>query len=407
MDISEKAKTLVAGSSVIRRLFEEGKELAKQVGEENVYDYSLGNPYAETPGIVKERILELVKETKPGYLHGYMKNAGYEEVRKAVADSLNHRFDMNYAEDNIIMTVGAAGGLNCVFSTFLNQDDEVICFAPFFGEYRSYVSNFYGKLVVVPAKLPDFRLNLEALASCINKRTKVILLNNPNNPSGVVYPEKDLLELEKIVKKAEARIGHSVCIVSDEPYRELVYDGETVPYMPKYMKNCIVCYSFSKSLSLPGERIGYIAIPPDMEDYKSIENALIVSNRALGYINAPSMFQLVIKACLEEPANVAVYDRNRQMLYKGLRDLGFSCVKPQGAFYMLLKSPDKDLEAFVRKGKEYHLIMVSAESFGCPGYVRLAYCIPYKTVKKSMEAFRKLAEHYFDPSDRSVDSDCK
>lgn len=395
MDISEKTKTLMAGSSVIRRLFEDGKEMADKVGAENVYDYSLGNPYADTPLVVKERIQELINEEKPGYLHGYMKNAGYDEVRHAVAASLNQRFEMDYAMDNIIMTVGAAGGLNCIFSSFLNPDDEVICFAPYFGEYRSYVMNFYGKFVVVPADMTNFQLNIKELDRHINEKTRVILLNNPNNPSGVIYGLESLTELGRIVEKAEVRIGHSICIVSDEPYRELVYDGGSVPYMPKFVKNCIVCYSFSKSLSLPGERIGYIAISPDMENYKEVENALIVSNRALGYINAPSLFQLVIKTCLEEKVNVEIYDRNRKLLYEELQKMGFSCVKPQGAFYMLLKSPEKDEAAFVQEGKKHNIIMVPAMTFGCPGYVRLAYCIPYETVKKSIEAFRKLAEHYF------------
>ncbi len=394
MKVSDKTQTLIDGGSVIRKLFEEGKELARKVGEENVYDYSLGNPFAQTPPIVKKSIIKLLDEEKPGYLHGYMKNAGYDEVRSAVAESLNRRFDMNYSMNNIIMTVGAAGGLNCIFSALLNPEDEVICFAPFFGEYRSYVMNYYGKLVVIPAHIPDFQLNLEVLDDYINERTKVILLNNPNNPSGVVYTSEALEELNQIIRKAEVRIGHSICVVSDEPYRELVYDGREVPYMPKYIRNCIVCYSFSKSLSLPGERIGYMAISPDMEDYDQVENGVIVSNRALGYVNAPSLFQLVAKDCLEEKVDIEIYNRNRMLLYNSLRAMGFSCVKPEGAFYLLLKSPEEDEEAFVMEGKKHNLIMVSTRSFGCPGYVRLAYCIPYETIEKSLDAFQKLTEHY-------------
>lgn len=395
MNVSEKTKTLLAGSSVIRKLFEEGREMAAVVGEENVYDFSLGNPFVSPPEKVKESIIRLLDEKEPGYLHGYMKNAGYDEVRSAVAKSLNRRFDMHYRPDNIMMTVGAAGGLTCIFSSFLNPGDEVVCFAPYFGEYRSYVMNFYGRLAVVPADTRDFQPNLEELDRLINEKTKVLLINNPNNPSGVIYSRESLIRLQEILEQAQRRIGHAVCVVSDEPYRELAYDGAEVPYVPKYIKNCIVCYSFSKSLSLPGERIGYIAVSPDIESYQDIEDALIVSNRALGYINAPSLFQLVVKDCLEEKVNVNIYDKNRKLLYESLTALGFTCVKPQGAFYMLVKSPVADEWDFVAEGKKHHIIMVSTSSFGCPGYVRLAYCIPYDTIERSLPAFRKLAETYF------------
>lgn len=369
--------------------------MAEIVGEENVYDFSLGNPFVEPPAAVAQSIIRLVEEKEQGYLHGYMKNAGYDEVRQAVADSLNRRFAMDYRMENIIMTVGAAGGLNCIFSAFLNPGEEVLCFAPYFGEYRSYVMNYYGKLVLVPADMETMQMNLAEADALINERTRIILLNNPNNPSGVIYPKEDLIRLGQLVEKAERRIGHRICIVSDEPYRELVYDGAEVPYMPNYIKNCIVCYSFSKSLSLPGERIGYMAVSPDMEDYQQVEDALIVSNRALGFINAPSLFQLVVKECLEEKVNVEVYDRSRRLLYEGLKALGFTCIKPQGAFYMLVKSPVADEQEFVEEGKKHNILMVSTKTFGCPGYVRLAYCIPYETIEKSMKAFAELAKHYF------------
>lgn len=395
MNVSEKTKTLLAGSSVIRKLFEEGREMAAVIGEENVYDFSLGNPFVSPPGMVKESILRLLDEKEPGYLHGYMKNAGYDEVRRAVAKSLNRRFDMHYQPNNIMMTVGAAGGLTCIFSSLLNPGDEVVCFAPYFGEYRSYVMNFYGNLVVVPADTRDFQPNLEALDSYINERTKVLLINNPNNPSGVIYSRESLIRLQEILEQAARRIGHTICVVSDEPYRELAYDGAEVPYMPKYIKNCIVGYSFSKSLSLPGERIGYLAISPEIESYQELEDALIVSNRALGFINAPSLFQLVVKDCLEEKVNIDIYDKNRKLLYESLTTLGFTCVKPQGAFYMLVKSPVANEQEFVDEGKKHHILMVSTSSFGCPGYVRLAYCVPYETIERSLPAFQKLAETYF------------
>lgn len=395
MQISNKTAELLSGSSVIRKLFEEGREMARSFGAENVYDFSLGNPNVEPPAAVAESIRRLVGEKNQTYLHGYMKNAGYDEVRAAVAASLNRRFGTAYGPEHIVMTVGAGGGLNCLMNTFLNPDDEVLCFAPFFGEYRSYAKNYYGRLVVVPALIDSMRLNLDAMDAYISEKTKLILLNNPNNPSGVIYTREELEHLAALIQAAEARIGHRICVVSDEPYRELAYDGAEVPYMPLYVPNCIVCYSFSKTLSIPGERIGYLAVPPEMENARQVLDALVVSNRSLGYVNAPSLFQLVVADCLEEKVDIESYDCNRRLLYDSLTRLGFSCIKPQGAFYMLVKAPDGDAEAFVEAGKKEHIIMVSTRSFGCPGYVRLAYCVPYKMIERSLPAFERLAVQYF------------
>lgn len=395
MVISKNMENLVANSSVIRRLFEEGVELAAVIGKENVYDYSLGNPSVAPPEIVKKAIYNILETKDANFVHGYMNNSGYEEVRDDVAESLNKRFGTDFVRDNIIMTAGAAGALNCILRTLLNYKDEVICFAPFFGEYRSYISNFGGETVVVPADTKTFQLNLDVLDQYITSRTKAVIVNNPNNPSGAVYSAQTLSRLNDILEAASERIDHPIYVISDEPYRELVYDGITVPFMTKYVKNCLVCYSFSKSLSLPGERIGYLAIPEQIDAYEEMQSALVVANRCLGYINAPSLFQLVVRECLYEETDIAAYDRNRMLLYNSLTEMGFECVKPQGAFYLFLKTPTEDEKDFVREAKKHNIILVSASTFGCPGYVRLAYCVSYDMIQRSLPAFRELAKKYF------------
>ena len=395
MVISKSMETLVAGSSTIRKMFEEGLEMAERIGKENVYDFSLGNPSIPAPKKVKEAILDVVNNDDSLFVHGYMKNAGYDEVRAAIADSINERFDMNMNKENIVMTVGAAGGLNCVMRALLNPGDEVVCFAPFFSEYRSYANNFGGSVVMVPADTEHFQLKLDVVDSYINEKTKAMILNSPNNPSGSIYSAETLTKLQEILEKAEKRIGHPIYVISDEPYRELAYDGNEVPYMPKYIKNCIVGYSFSKSLSLPGERIGYLAIPEQIDYYAEMQSAIIVANRCLGFVNAPSLMQLVVKECLNEKADVAAYDRNRKTLYGALTEYGFDCVYPQGAFYLFMKSPVPDEKEFVNEGKKLGILMVPASSFGCPGYVRMAYCVSHDMIEKSLPAFKKLSEIYF------------
>lgn len=395
MIISKNMESLVAGSSTIRRLFEEGIEMANEVGSENVYDFSLGNPAAPVPVKVKESIYQILENENPNYVHCYMKNAGYDEVRRKVADSLNERYGSSYDSEDIIMTVGAAGGMNCVFRCLLEPEDEVLCFAPYFGEYRSYVMNYSGNLVVVPVDYETFQLNLKEVKKYITPRTKAVIINNPNNPSGVIYGKETLMELAKILEAAEQEAGHPIYVIADEPYRELVYDDNELPFVPDYIKNCIVVYSFSKSLSLSGERIGYMAVSKNIDYYDIMINALVVANRCIGYINAPSLFQLVVAECLDVQVDLEFYDRNRKLLYNTLSGLGFRCVKPQGAFYLLVKSPTEDEEEFVKKGKEYHIIMVPAKSFGCPGYVRLAYCVSYEMIQRALPAFEKLAKEYF------------
>ena len=386
---------LVAGSSVIRALFEEGKQMAAKVGAENVYDYSLGNPSVPAPAAVDEAFRQVLDEEDSLYVHGYMNNAGYEDVREAVADSLNRRFGTTFSGDGILMTVGAAGGLNTALRTLVDPGDEVICFAPFFGEYTNYIKNFGGVPVVVPADTRTFQLNLEGLDDTINERTKALIINNPNNPSGVVYSADTLRQLQAILEKAEKRVGHPIYVISDEPYRELVYDGVTVPFMSLYIKNCIIGYSFSKSLSLPGERIGYLAVPKEADRYGELMDGLTVAERILGFVNAPSLQQRMIKRCIDEATDVAAYDKNRRFLYESLTEMGFECIRPEGAFYLFMKSPIEDEKVFVAEGKKHNILMVPATSFGCPGYVRLAYCVSYDMIQRSMPAFKALAETYF------------
>ena len=307
MVIAKRMEPLVTGSSIIRKLFEEGKEMAKKVGAENVYDYSLGNPSVPAPDAVKSSIIKILDTEDPLFVHGYMSNSGYEEVRQAVADNLNERFQWQYKMEDIIMTVGAASGINDILNLFLDSGDEVVVFAPFFGEYRNYVITAGGVLKAVPADTETFQINIDGLDAVITEKTKLIIVNNPNNPTGVIYSGDTLNQLQKALERAEARIGHPLYVISDEPYRELVYDDNELPFMPAHVKNCLIVYSFSKSLSLPGERIGYIAVSPKMDYYEEVKAGLITTNR-IGSVNAPSLMQLVIKECLNERPQIEVYD---------------------------------------------------------------------------------------------------
>lgn len=392
--ISEKMKAMVKGSSAIRAMFEEGQRLAAIYGAENVFDFSLGNPSVPAPAAVKDAVIDVISHEDDLMVHGYMNNAGYPDVRKAVADSLNSRFGTSFDQKNILMTVGAAGGLNVILKTLLNPGDEVITFAPFFGEYKNYVANFDGVLVAVQPDTSSFQPDLEAFAKAVTPRTKAVIINSPNNPTGVVYSEATIKALADILNSKQAEFGTSIYLISDEPYRELVYDGAEVPWLTHYYANTIVGYSFSKSLSLPGERIGYLVFSGDMDDFEDVVAGASVANRILGFVNAPSLMQRAVMRCLDEKTDVAAYDRNREALYNGLIDLGFECVKPQGAFYLFVRSPEQDDTAFCEKAKKYNLLLVPGSSFGCAGYVRLAYCVSYKTIVDSMPSFGKLAAVY-------------
>lgn len=393
--ISKKMENMVANSSAIRAMFEEGNRLAKIYGAENVFDFSLGNPNVPAPESVKKAIIELLNEEDPVVLHGYTNsNAGYEDVRQAVTESLNKRFGTAFSSRNITMTVGAAGGLNVILKALLNPGDEVVVFAPYFGEYRSYVNNYDGVLVEVSPNTSDFQPKLDEFEGKITANTRAVIVNTPNNPTGVVYSEETIKKMAAVMEKKQEEFGTDIYLISDEPYRELAYDGVEVPYLTKYYANTIVGYSYSKSLSLPGERIGYLVIPDEAADSGNLISAANVATRILGFVNAPTLQQKVVKACLDEKTDISFYNRNRETLYNGLKDLGFECIKPEGAFYLFVKSPSADEKEFCAAAKKYNILLVPGSSFGCPGYVRIAYCVAYETIVNSLPKFAQLAEEY-------------
>lgn len=392
--ISKKMIPLMQNNSAIRMMFEEGKKLAAIHGAENVFDFSLGNPSVPAPAEVNQAIADIIKEEDSLFIHGYMSNAGYEDVRETIADSLNRRFNTSFGVANILMTVGAASGLNVILKTILDPGDQVITFAPYFVEYGSYVRNYDGELVVVPPNTEDFQPDLTKLEEMINDRTKAVIINTPNNPTGVIYSDETLKNIASVLEKKEKELGISIVLISDEPYRELAYDGAVVPWVTKYYHNTVVCYSYSKSLSLPGERIGYLVIPDEMEDSRNVIQAATIANRVLGCVNAPSLMQRVIKRCVNAEVDVAAYDRNRNLLYNGLKEYGFECIKPEGAFYLFVKSPVEDEKEFCETAKQFNVLVVPGSSFACPGYVRIAYCVAYDRIERSMTAFKKIAEHY-------------
>ena len=393
--ISKKMENMVANSSAIRAMFEEGNRLAKIYGAENVFDFSLGNPNVPAPESVKKAIIELLNEEDPVVLHGYTNsNAGYEDVRQAVAESLNKRFGTAFSSRNITMTVGAAGGLNVILKALLNPGDEVVVFAPYFGEYRSYVNNYDGVLVEVSPNTSDFQPKLDEFEGKITAKTRAVIVNTPNNPTGVVYSEETIKKMAAVMERKQEEFGTDIYLISDEPYRELAYDGVEVPYLTKYYANTIVGYSYSKSLSLPGERIGYLVIPDEAADSGNLISAVNVATRILGFVNAPTLQQKVVNACLDEKTDISFYNRNRETLYNGLKDLGFECIKPEGAFYLFVKSPSADEKEFCAAAKKYNILLVPGSSFGCPGYVRIAYCVAYETIVNSLPKFAELAEEY-------------
>jgi len=321
--ISEKMFQLTQRNSAVREMFEEGNRLASIYGRENVYDFSLGNPNIPAPEKVKEAAVSILESESSTNVHGYMSNAGYPEVREAVANSLNKRFDTSFTADNILMTVGAAGGLNVILKTLINPGDEVIALAPYFLEYGNYVGNYDGTLVVVPANTNGFQPDAEALRSAVTPKTKAVIINSPNNPTGVIYSSETIKTLAAVLEMKQEEYGHPIFIIADEPYRELAYDGAEVPWLTKFYRNTLVGYSWSKSLSLPGERIGYLVIPSEVEDYKLIFEAASIANRVLGFVNAPSLIQRVVAKCLDERTDINSYDNNRKLLYNGIKEAGF------------------------------------------------------------------------------------
>ena len=392
--ITENMRGLIKNGATIRAMFEEGKELARKYGKENVYDFSLGNPNVETPEEIKKLICEIVSEEDSLNLHGYMSNSGYEDVRKTIANSINKKYELNIDEQSIVMTCGAAGGLNIIFKSILEEGDEVIVFAPFFGEYSNYIKNFKGKEVIASTEENTFLPDVEDLKRNITERTKAVIINSPNNPTGVIYSSKVIEDICFVLKQKQLEYNNDIYLIADEPYRELVYDDTDVPYIFNYYDNSFVCYSYSKSLSLPGERIGYVAINNNMNDFEEMTAALSIANRILGFVNAPSLFQKVIKKSLNLEVDVNIYKKNRDLIYNHLINIGIKCEKPQGAFYLFPKCPIEDDKKFCEEAKKFNILLVPGSVFKKQGYFRLAYCVSYETIVNSLPAFSKLMEQY-------------
>ena len=392
---SEQCYKLGSNRSAIRELFEYGKKRAAIVGKEKVYDFSLGNPTVSAPDCVKEAIIELLNTSSSIDIHGYTSSQGDVTLRTALADYYNAAYGTNFHADNYYITCGAAASLCISFKALTESpEDEFIAIAPFFPEYTVFAEGNGARLRVVKPDTDHFQINMTELAAAINEHTKGVIINSPNNPSGVVYSEETIKELALLLTAKSEEIGHPIFLISDEPYREIVYDDVQVPYVTKYYANTIVCYSYSKSLSLPGERIGFVLVPDEVTDSRSVYYAMCGAARALGFVCAPSMFQKALIKCIGQVGDVSLYKANRDILYKGLTELGFECVKPQGAFYMFVKAMGGDSIAFCEKAKELDLLLVAADGFGCPGYVRISYCVDRDMIERSMGAFAKLAEAY-------------
>ena len=417
--ISEKMMDLLSTNSQIRAMFDEGRALTAKYGAENVYDFSLGNPCAQPPESVRNAAMQLLggaldvqlhglsldtscaSDTQElhnlapnAFLHGYMNNSGHEDVREALAVHIGREHGISLNKNNIAMTSGAAGAMNVILKTILNPGDEVIIFAPFFPEYRIYALNFDGVPVIVPPQMNGFGLNFAALEPLLTAKTKAVIINSPNNPTGAIYSAAELSRLGDILETKQHEFGTSIYLISDEPYREIVFDGNHVPYVPKYYSNTFVAYSYSKSLSLPGERIGYIVMPDSLDDFQQIVGAVNVANRILGFVNAPSLFQKVIACVLGETSDISLYAKNMDVLYHALVGFGYDCFKPKGAFYLFCKCPENlpsDTD-FCNAAKKYRVLVVPGSAFGCPGYFRVALCVKHETVLGALEAFESLAK---------------
>ncbi|MBQ2705897.1 MAG: pyridoxal phosphate-dependent aminotransferase [Agathobacter sp.] len=395
MIYNEQMYELGSRRSAIRELFEYGKQRAAIVGAENVYDFSLGNPTVPAPDCVDETIRRLTEELDCIRLHGYTSAQGDIETRTAIAEFLNNTHGTHFGANDFYITMGAAASLSIAFHALAtSSEDEFIAIAPFFPEYKVFVEATGASLKVVPADTKEFQIDFAALEQMVNVHTKGVIINSPNNPSGAVYSVQTIERLAKLLGEKEKEYGHPIFIIADEPYREIVYDGVEVPFVTKYYNNTLVCYSYSKSLSLPGERIGYILVPQEAYDSKALYAAVAGAGRALGYVCAPSMMQKVIAQCQGQTGDVELYKKNRDLLYEGLTKIGYECFKPQGAFYMFVKSLEEDADAFCERAKEEDLLIVSANGFGCPGYVRISYCVDEDMIKRSFGAFEKLYQTY-------------
>ena len=394
MQINEKMYALGAKSSIIREIFEYGKKRKAEIGEDNVYDFSLGNPSVPAPDEVNESLVKMLTDIDSVSLHGYTSAVGDNGVRAAIADYMNENYGAGVAPENIYMTVGAAASLTVTLNAIVCPGDEVIVIAPFFPEYRVFAEKAGATLRVVTADMDTLQIDIDALDAAINEKTKAVIVNSPNNPTGAVQTEETVKKLSALLTARSEELGREIFLISDEPYRELVYGDVKLPCLINEYKNTVVCYSFSKSLSLPGERIGYILVSPRIDDWKTLFLAICGAGRSLGFVCAPSLFQKLIPYCLGKTADVEVYDRNRRLLYSALTEYGFSAVKPDGAFYLFVRSPEPDAYAFFERAKKHELLLVPSDDFGVPGFVRISYCVSTEQIERSLPAFKALAEEY-------------
>ena len=392
--INEKMKNYGNNRSVIRDLFEFGNQRKAEIGAENVFDFSLGNPNAAAPADVNKTMIELLTTKNDIYLHGYTSAQGDAACRQAVVEQLNAKYGTSFRKENLYMTCGAAASLKIILTALYTEGDEVVVFTPYFPEYRVFIETTGAKVSECPCDPDTFQIDFDNLEKALNENTKSVIVNSPNNPSGVVYTEECIQKLAALLEKKEEEYGHAIYLITDEPYRELVYDDIVVPFVTKYYRDTVVCYSYSKSLALPGERIGYVLVPDEIADSKDVYAAVCGAGRALGYVCAPSLMQHIIEKCTGQVSDMNEYREKRDLIYNALTDLGFTCIHPDGAFYLFVKSPVPDANEFSAKAKEFDLLLVPADSFGTPGFVRIAYCVATDMIRRSLPAFEKLAACY-------------
>lgn len=392
--ISEKMLELGRKRSEIREIFEYGKKRGSEIGADKVFDFSIGNPNVPAPEFIRDNIIDLLMNEDPTKIHGYTSAQGDFSVRKALADHINSKYGTDITADNFYLTAGAAASLSMCCRALALPGDEFLAFAPYFPEYKVYVESAGAVLSVIPANTENFQADLEKFEKAVNKNTKAVIINSPNNPSGVVYSLETIKEICSIMERKSKEFGHVIYLISDEPYRELVYGDVEVSFLLNHYDNTFVCYSYSKSLSLPGERIGYVLVSNKMKDGEDVYAAVCGAGRALGYVCAPSLFQHLIARCLGRTADISIYKRNRDILYSGLVGMGYECAKPDGAFYLFVKALEPDAVAFCEKAKKYELLLVPGDGFGCPGYARISYCVRTDQIEDSLPAFEKLAADY-------------
>ena len=393
-NVSQRMLNLGTARSEIREAFAFAQARAAEVGAENVDDFSIGNPSVPAPATVAEAVHKLVDAIDPIKLHGYTPAQGDAQARQALAEDLNRRFGTNYTADNFYLTAGAAGALCCALSALSCPGDTFIAFAPYFPEYKVFVESAGAELVTVPADIEDFQIDFAAFDQALTPNTKGVIINSPNNPTGVVYSEATIQKLAQLLTEKSKEYGHTIWLISDEPYREIVYRETPLPWVPNYYPNTLVCYSYSKSLSLPGQRIGYVLVPPQAEDADIVYAAVCGAGRALGYVCAPSLFQLVAAECTGQTADIEIYHKNRDLLLNALRDMGYTCAQPDGAFYLFPRSLEPDARAFCERARKYDLVLVPGDSFGCPGHVRISYCVPTEQIQRALHKFEQLAAEY-------------